>query len=73
MGRPAWVALKVLAVFMCGGMVMAAGLFLVSRVIPVQELALHVVMGVMVAVFTLMGIVASARYLFWTWRRERKH
>jgi len=70
MRRDVLVAVKLVGMFALGGMFVAAGLLLLSVVLPVRPDALRIGMAVTVATFTVMGLVVSLRYLLGALRRS---
>ena len=62
--------LKILGTGVLGGIAVATGLLLLSLVMPVNQRALHIGMGLAVAAFTLLGLMAAGRYVLGASRRK---
>jgi hypothetical protein len=63
-------ALKILGSGVLGGIAMAVGLLLLSLIVPVNQRSLHIGIGLAVAFFTLLGLIAAGRYILWVSRRK---
>jgi len=70
MSRVPLTALKIVGAWALGGVVMALGLLLLSLVDPVSRLSRYFGMGLAVAAFASIGLVAAARYIYWESRRN---
>jgi len=66
-------ALKIVGVGVLGGLAVATGLLVLSLLIRADSLRLRVAMFLSLLAFTILGLVASARYRLGASRRNRSH
>jgi len=66
-------ALKIVGVGVLGGIAVATGLLVLSLLMRVDPLRLRVAMFLSLLAFTILGLVASARYGLGASKRDRSH
>jgi len=63
--RVAFTALKIVGAGALGGAFVAAVLLLLSLVVQFNQLPLRLGVGLAIVGFTLLGLIAAGRYIYW--------